>query len=158
MRQTFIVGSKLMGILMLYWTITGTLQMVALSRPVTGYSNLDLTQYLLTAISLVFGLLLTFSSGVVAHLVGMGVDKNLPTIAKDRELLRIGIVLIGLFLTVSRLANILDRVAHIGDSVAGWTLQDTIIVFGQLVPLYLLFCSNQITAWLWPAADSAGQN
>lgn len=151
MRTLFIIAAKLFGLYMLYGAVYTVISAAsfALAEPPASLDTLW-SMYLIVAVDLVFGVVLVFWPSRLAATFHIP-DTQIATTMGAREALRIGILLIGLYLLVGGLPRTFESLLATPNATkvwvgwAHWLLQ----VFACLVPLYLLFSVDRMVDLLW---------
>ena len=122
MRNIFLAGAKLLGILGLYWAILIIPQIgffLGIQNPINeeyySISWIFSGIFLYFLLSLVFGLILIFRTEKIADMLKIKEPEKQEFKPKADDMLRIGIILVGIFLLASAIpefAKIIFRLAQ----------------------------------------------
>ena len=126
MRNLFLVGAKLLGMLGLYWTIL-IIPQIGFLLGANAQMNEDnfsgawmfsgLLLYFL--LSLAFGLILIFRTEKVADLLRIKKAEVQEIKPKTDDMLRIGIILVGIFLLASAIPKLTKTIFVMAQSLSG---------------------------------------
>jgi hypothetical protein len=155
MRNIFLAGAKLLGILGLYWAILIIPQIgffLGIQTPMSedNYSGAwifsAILLYFLFAFG--FGLTLIFRTEKIAEILKIKETKELVFNQKTDEMLRIGIILVGIFLLASaipELAKIIFRMVQTSITLSSYNTSELISSILQIcLGGWLSFSSRKV--------------
>ena len=159
MRNLFLVGAKLLGMLGLYWTIL-IIPQIGFLLGANAQMNEDnfsgawmfsgLLLYFL--LSLAFGLILIFRTEKVADLLRIKKAEVQEIKPKTDDMLRIGIILVGIFLLASAIpefAKIIFRLAQTSMTLRSYNTSELISSILQIcLGGWLSFSSRKVVHFI----------
>ncbi|MEJ2193175.1 MAG: hypothetical protein P8Y39_12700, partial [Nitrospirota bacterium] len=131
MRDTFIVGAKLLGVYLVYWLLFNVLGLVAVVVTASGKAELSgltipwMLAYLSSIIVLIaFSSILLFKTEWLSNIVGLGHDGSDALEISMDAVLRAGIILIGVYIFSTRIGGLVKvlynllAVENVGGDIA----------------------------------------
>ena len=126
MRNLFLAGAKLLGILALYWAILiipqiGFFLSVRTTMSEGNYSGTWLFSGIVLSfiLPLIFGLILIFRTEKIADILKIKESKEQEFKSKQDDILRIGIILVGIFLVASAIPKFAKIIFQMAQSSMG---------------------------------------
>lgn len=161
MRNIFLIGGKLLGLVVAYWTLSMLVQMVSFMQ---FYSHPDAevevspfwytsAWVLYALLSGLFACVLLFRTETVADILRIPPEDELPVIRSPNTPLKIGLVLLGIYAVVMNFPDLARdlveamaqrrmtnyyRLAHVIDSA-----------LKVLLGGYLVLGSDRVIEWIW---------
>lgn len=152
MNSLFNTGAKLLGLSQFFLAITVTIQAISLHNSETATAFI----YVLPVILLAISFILIFKTEWLATITRVSSDQTISI--SSRSLLKIGIVLIGLNIFISKIYFVFGLVLYLTSHAgAGIPLKS---FFGDFTPLvlsvFLIFGSEQIIRLLEKSGTKLG--
>jgi len=148
MRNIFLAGAKLLGILGLYWAILIIPQIgffLGIQNPINeeyySISWIFSGIFLYFLLSLVFGLILIFRTEKIANMLKIKEGEEQEFKPNADNMLRIGIILVGIFLLASAIPKLAKTIFGMARSLSGLTS----IYSSELISSILQIC---LGVWL----------
>jgi len=159
MRNLFLVGGKLVGILGLYWAILiipqiGFFLGTQSQMSETSYSTERIFSAILLyfLLAFVFGLTLIFRTEKIADLLKIKESEVQEIMPKTDDMLRIGIILVGIFLLASAIpefAKIIFRLAQTSMTLMSYNTSELISSILQIcLGGWLSFSSRKVVHFI----------
>ncbi|HXX57571.1 MAG TPA: hypothetical protein VEI96_06185 [Thermodesulfovibrionales bacterium] len=171
MREWFTVGAKLLGIYFLYWALTAFFQTISFLFPLSSRGTWASTEPLNTVIAvdsiltfcfkIAFALVLLFKTNWLADKLSFVGDMPISAGASQRTNLQIGLVLIGIFIFVSHIGQLIrvllflrkenevyGPIAATQPQGLSWSKDLIVPCITISLSLILIFGARQLAQWL----------
>jgi hypothetical protein len=120
MRDTFIVGAKLLGVYLVYWLLFNLLSLLAVVVMAIWESRLavltifSILAYLFSiAVLIIFSYILLFKTEWLSNIVGLRDDRSHALEFSMDAVLRAGIILIGVYIFSTRIGGLVKEIYNL---------------------------------------------
>ena len=158
MTRLFTVGAKLLGVYFVYHALIYLINAVVFTD---GLGEALLVQLLLAVVTGVIAILLMFRTESVGRVLDVGAAHDSPgRFESPAEVMQVGVVLIGIFVFLTRLASLLQmisaRVAGVRfDGLGGAGLRIAIESVPILLSVYAILRADRIVGHISPTKPPA---